>query len=170
MACAVGWAVGGDICPSKVPLESGKRRSEDTEEDLRSNNSTNSTDSHDVSAGHGAHRWSRSIVDSPGQETRTARERPDGDEVDAHVADVRVGLPVQDSKPDNSEHREGSQEGTPVPGLVAGVGDGNGDDAGADVGRDAVQLGLGVGPVEVAEDGGQEDGQALDGDVDEEEA
>lgn len=54
--------------------------------------------------------------------------------------------------------------------LVAGIRNGDSHHAGADVRRDAVQLGLCVCPVEVAQDGGQEDGQALDGDVDEEEA
>lgn len=53
--------------------------------------------------------------------------------------------------------------------LVTRIRDSDGHDTGADVRRDAVQLGLCVGPVEVAQDGGQEHGQALDGDVDEEE-
>lgn len=138
--------------------------------DLRGNDSTDSTDSHDISTGHGAHTWSRSIVDRPGQEARPARERPHRDEVDAHVADVGVGLPAQDGKANNSQHREGGEVRAPLAGLVARIGDGNSDDTRTHVRRDAVQLGLCVRPVEVAQDGGQEHRQALDGDVDEEEA
>lgn len=176
MASTIRRCVRWDVSPSKissVPLEQTRikmSRNNACEGDLRSYDSPDSTNSDNISTCHGAHSWSCRVVDGPGQEPRPARERPDRDEIDAHIPNVGIRLPPEDGKPNDGQQREGTQVSSPPVGLITRVGNSNSHDAGTDIGRDTVQLGLCVGPIEVAQDGGQEDGKALDGDVDEEEA
>jgi hypothetical protein len=119
-------------------------------------NPTSGTQRDDVRGRHGAQGRTGAVIDAPGQEAGAAGEGAEGDEEDAAVADVGVFGPAQDREARDCQQHEAGEVDAALAGLVADVGDEDSDGAGADVGGDAVELGFGVGPAEVVEDGGLE--------------
>jgi len=125
---------------------------------------------HDEATRDSANARPRRVIQSPGEERGAEREGARRSQEDGEVLDCLLLDGHEDRVPDNRHERAGEDEVAALLKVVTAPGHQDGPAAGDDVGRHGVELRLQGRPAEGVQNGGQEQREALHGDVDEEEA